>query len=218
MDDSIVITFQDEDTPDIEYVYADSDTLAGEIAEFYSYTENPEFPVIQKSFDECMVKFGLPSSWKSMEKTQRVTAIQLLLDMTELTSRTERLSAARAILYIAQVKQTGIWPNIIWSSRVISWSTRPTHTVAVGIDHYFHTFVRPHFPNLAKQNNIQVRIVIATGGTVGPAEGIIDDTNVLFLLFLDLPKMNFIEMNSDPNRPNRCDSDPNWLVLLHKIG
>ena len=38
----------------------------------------------------------------------------------------------------------------------------------------------PTFQNLAKQNKVQARIVIATGGTVGLAEWIIDDTHVLY--------------------------------------
>ena len=41
----------------------------------------------------------------------------------------------------------------------------------------------PTFQNLAKQNKVQARIVIATGGTVGLAEWIIDDTHVLFFIF-----------------------------------
>ena len=52
-------------------------------------------------------------------------------------------------------------------------------------DHYFHmtvVFVRlpavPTFQNLAKQNKFQVRIMIATGGTVSLAEWIIHDTHV----------------------------------------
>ena len=40
------------------------------------------------------------------------------------------------------------------------------------------------FQNLTKQNKVQVRIVIATGGTVGLAEWIIDVTHVLPLLVL----------------------------------
>ncbi len=95
----------EEDTPDIEFVYQDSDTLAGEVAEFYSYTENPEFPGVQKSFQECMESFGLPAAWGDMDEAQRNRAVQQLLDQTEVSSRPQRLSAARAILYVAQ----GCW-------------------------------------------------------------------------------------------------------------
>ena len=48
-----------------------------------------------------------------------------------------------------------------------------------GSDHYFHT-CRPSIPtfkNVLKQNKFQVRIVIATGGSVGLAERIIDGTH-----------------------------------------
>ena len=79
--------------------------MAGEIAEFYSYTENPEFPQVQKSFDECMQNYNLPTSWKTMSEEQKETAIRRLLDQTEVTSRADRLSAIRATLYIAQ----GCW-------------------------------------------------------------------------------------------------------------
>ena len=36
------------DSPDVEFSYSDSDSLGAELAEFYSYTENPEFPSVQK--------------------------------------------------------------------------------------------------------------------------------------------------------------------------
>ena len=43
----------------------------------------------------------------------------------------------------------------------------------------------PTFQNLAKENNFQVRIVIATGGTVGLAEWIIDGTQCLVVCIFD---------------------------------
>ena len=70
---------------------------------------------------------------------------------------------------------------------------RGRSAVTAGSDHYFHTcslFVRqsvPTFQNLTKQNNMQVKKVIATGRTVGLAEWIIDDiclVNVIFKWFL----------------------------------
>ena len=60
--------------------------------------------------------------------------------------------------------------HAVCNRKKIDWSTRwPTIT-----NHYFHTsFVRPH---LSKQNHFQKRMVIATNGIVGLAEGIIGDT------------------------------------------
>ena len=60
-------------------------------------------------------------------------------------------------------------------------------TVTAGNDHHIHTCC-PYIPSvptlqsLAKQNKFKVRIVIAIGGTVGLAEGIIDYTRALLPL------------------------------------
>ena len=43
-----------------------------------------------------------------------------------------------------------------------------------GSDYYFHTFVRPHFQNLAKSIKFEVKIIITTGETVCLAKGIND--------------------------------------------
>ena len=55
-------------------------------------------------------------------------------------------------------------------------------TVPAGSDHYFPTCFRlyirtsvPTFQNIAKQNNLREKIMIAASGTVGLAEWIIDD-------------------------------------------
>ena len=53
--------------------------------------------------------------------------------------------------------------------------------------------VLPTFQNLPKQNNFQVRIVIATGDTVGLAEWIIDGTNIL--LFDVVANPGLLSMN-----------------------
>ena len=69
---------------------------------------------------------------------------------------------------------------------VILYDPRGRPTVMAGSDHFFRTWCLsvltsvPTFQNFAKRNNFQVRIVIATGGTVGLAEWIIDDSYVLF--------------------------------------
>ncbi len=96
---------EEEDTPDVEFVYEDSDGLAGEVAEFYSYTENPEFAGTQRAFQDCLESFGLPTKWKELDPGQRDRAVQLMLDRTEVSSREQRLQAARAMLYVAQ----GCW-------------------------------------------------------------------------------------------------------------
>ena len=60
----------------------------------------------------------------------------------------------------------------------IQYSFNPLGRPAImaGSDHYFHTcpYVRT-FQNHAKQDNFQVRILIAIGGAVDLTEWIVDD-------------------------------------------
>ena len=61
------------------------------------------------------------------------------------------------------------------------WSARPTHSQGWSLfSHLVSVRPFPLFKISKKQNKFQVRIVIASGGTVGPAEGIIDDTHILY--------------------------------------
>lgn len=93
---------EDEDSPDIEFQYEDTDSHAAEIAECYSYTEQPEFLLNHGAFSELMSKFGMSSLWLKMDKKEQERALLLLLDQVELWDRGERLKGARAILYLAQ--------------------------------------------------------------------------------------------------------------------
>jgi len=93
---------EDEDSPDIEFQYEDTDTHAAEIAEVFSYTEQPEFALNQASFSQLMGKFGLSPQWLKMAKQEKERAVLLLLDQVELWDREDRLKGARAILYLAE--------------------------------------------------------------------------------------------------------------------
>ena len=93
---------EDEDSPDIEFQYEDTDSHAAEIAEAYSYTEQPEFLLNHGAFCELMTKFGMSSLWLKMDQKEKERALLLLLDQVELWDRVERLKGARAILYLAQ--------------------------------------------------------------------------------------------------------------------
>ena len=94
---------EDEESPDIEFQYEDADTMAAEIAEVYSYTEQPEFALNQAAFESLMAQFGLGGSWLRMGAGERSRAVLLLLDQLELWDKEERLRGARAVLYLAQV-------------------------------------------------------------------------------------------------------------------
>ena len=71
---------EDEDSPDIEFQYEDTDTHAAEMAEVYSYTEQPEFSLNLAAFSELMAKFGLSNQWLKMTKQEQERAVLLLLD------------------------------------------------------------------------------------------------------------------------------------------
>ena len=55
----------------------------------------------------------------------------------------------------------------------------------------------PTFQNLAKQNHFQMKVMITTGINVGLAEGIIDDTHVLFTIMFNCFINNFIYLGID---------------------
>ena len=54
-------------------------------------------------------------------------------------------------------------------------------TVTASSDHYM--YVRPHFSKFLKTKQTSSGMVIAAGGTVDLAEGIIDDTFLVLLIF-----------------------------------
>lgn len=63
------------------------------------------------------------------------------------------------------------------------------HTVPTGSDYYyFHTFLYipmfPLFQNITNENKCCVKIIIATGQTMGLAKSIIDDTCLILSFIL----------------------------------
>ena len=54
----INVLFQDEESPDIDFIYADSDNLGAELAELYSYTEQVLFANLQIRIQnqKCVLK------------------------------------------------------------------------------------------------------------------------------------------------------------------
>ena len=71
---------EDEESPDIEFVYDDADSHVSELAELYSYTEHPEFALNLAAFEEQTKRLGLQSRWGPMTEEERGRAVLLLLD------------------------------------------------------------------------------------------------------------------------------------------
>ncbi|KAJ8951417.1 hypothetical protein NQ318_006846 [Aromia moschata] len=104
--------------PDLEFVYDDTDTHINEIAELYSYTEQPELQVNVKAFEDQMEFYNLPPSWQSLSISQRKSVVMKLLDQLEVSSKPLRMRSARCILYIAQ----GCWAEMQSDAEQEQWT------------------------------------------------------------------------------------------------
>jgi len=96
---------QEEESPDIDFMYADADSLSAELAELYSYTEQSEFNLCANAWHDLSSRWNLTGGWTKLQQEDKVRAVLLLLDQIELTDRQERFRGARAFLYLVQ----GCW-------------------------------------------------------------------------------------------------------------
>ena len=87
---------------DLDFTYADCDAHCIEIAELYSYSENFEFLLNLKSFEELMSEFNFSNQWLEMNPNERKRVVEMLLDYIELSDREKRFKAIKAILYLVQ--------------------------------------------------------------------------------------------------------------------
>lgn len=83
-------------------MYADADTHPNEIAELYSYTEQPEFAQNVRAFEDQMVAYNMVPQWQKLTASEQRGVVLKLLDELDLTQRSLRMKAARCILYLAQ--------------------------------------------------------------------------------------------------------------------
>ncbi|KAM4748538.1 striatin-interacting protein 2 [Rhinophrynus dorsalis] len=106
------------DCTNLEFEYDDTDRVSAELAELYSYTEEPELTLNRRCFEEEFRVQVKEARWTSLSSTQHRTHIMSLLDELEVVSRDKRLSAARAILYLAQ----GVFGECESEADVLHWS------------------------------------------------------------------------------------------------
>ncbi|XP_074644294.1 striatin-interacting protein 1 homolog isoform X2 [Tubulanus polymorphus] len=90
------------DSPDIDFVYDDADDYQTEIAELYSYTEEPEFELNQQCFEEVLQQYCPGKKWKDMEHSDQINHIMRLQDLFEQSDRDKRMKTVRAALYLVQ--------------------------------------------------------------------------------------------------------------------
>ncbi|XP_066158816.1 striatin-interacting protein 1 homolog isoform X1 [Euwallacea fornicatus] len=106
------------DSPDLDFIYDDADSHANEIAELYSYTEQPEYQLNVRAFEDQMTLYDLPPSWQRLSVEKRKSVVMKLLDQLECTRRRERMRSARCILYIAQ----GCWAEVQSDTEQQHWA------------------------------------------------------------------------------------------------
>jgi hypothetical protein len=91
------------ETPDFPFAYADSDTLNGELAEWYTYSEEPEFVWNATAFKSTLYKehYG-EKKWLELTPREKKSHVLRLLNQTDVTSKKTRDDVYRSILYLIQ--------------------------------------------------------------------------------------------------------------------
>lgn len=102
----------------MDFIYQDTDIPQNEIAELYSYTEQPEFQQNLRAFNIQMEQYNFPPSWQRLSISQRTSVIMKLLDQLEMSNKQLRMRAAHCILYIAQ----GCWFEMQSDTEQQQWS------------------------------------------------------------------------------------------------
>uniref|UniRef100_A0A803XX45 Striatin interacting protein 2 n=1 Tax=Meleagris gallopavo TaxID=9103 RepID=A0A803XX45_MELGA len=106
------------DFPTVEFEYGDADSRGAELAELYSYTEEPELSTNRRCFEEEFCPQARGRQWSELDTAQQRAQVLRLLEGLEVVSRERRLRAARAILYLAQ----GVFGDCESEGDVLHWS------------------------------------------------------------------------------------------------
>ncbi|XP_011308613.1 striatin-interacting protein 1 homolog [Fopius arisanus] len=103
---------------DLDFAYDDTDTHTNEIGELYSYTEQYEFALNLKAFDDLMESYKLRPCWQNLQQPQQKSVILKLLDQLEVSNKHSRMKAARCILYLVQ----GCWAEMQSDKEQQDWT------------------------------------------------------------------------------------------------
>ncbi|KAK2517239.1 hypothetical protein Q9233_013267 [Columba guinea] len=106
------------DCPNLEFEYGDADGHGAELAELYSYTEEPELSTNRRCFEEDFHAQAQGRRWLELDGAQHKAYVMRLLDALEVVNRDKRLKVARAILYLAQ----GVFGDCDNDGDVLHWS------------------------------------------------------------------------------------------------
>lgn len=106
------------DCPSVEFEYGDVDSFTAELSELFSYTEQPEFNLNKRCFEEGYQSQVNGIKWPDLDIAQQKAYVMRLLDGLEVVDREKRLKVARAILYLAQ----GVSGDSSSESEILLWS------------------------------------------------------------------------------------------------
>ncbi|RNA35377.1 striatin-interacting 2 [Brachionus plicatilis] len=90
------------EVPDFHFDYSDSDTLEVELAEWYTYSEEPEFLWNLNSFKNLLNKNYPNKKWKDLNQKEKKSHILRLIEYTDVDHKQARDDACRSILYLCQ--------------------------------------------------------------------------------------------------------------------
>lgn len=85
--------------PEIDFTYADAQSIQDEIAELYSYTEEQDFARNKEAFNEEFPSLG---SWSTLSPNVKWSSLNQLVDKIDSIDDNIRTSAMHALLYLAQ--------------------------------------------------------------------------------------------------------------------
>ncbi|XP_077196525.1 striatin-interacting protein 2 isoform X2 [Paroedura picta] len=106
------------DCPNLEFEYGDADSCAAELSELYSYTEEPEFALNRRCFQEDFHTQVEGGQWSELDPSRQKAYVMRLLDGLEVVDRQKRLKVARAVLYLAQ----GVFGECDSEAEVLYWA------------------------------------------------------------------------------------------------
>lgn len=85
--------------PDVEFTYADAQSIQDEIAELYSYTEEEEFKRNKEAF---YGEFPRVKRWNELSENKKKSCLNQLIDQIDSIDDAVRIPAVLSLLYLAQ--------------------------------------------------------------------------------------------------------------------
>ncbi|CAB4022886.1 Hypothetical predicted protein [Paramuricea clavata] len=85
--------------PDVEFTYADAQSIQDEMAELYSYTEEEEFVRSKEAYSR---EFPFITSWQGLSENEKKACLNQLINKIDSIEDAVRIPAIHALLYLAQ--------------------------------------------------------------------------------------------------------------------